>query len=334
MCAVYDYPGALSNVQIGKETTFGSAVTANKNIGYITNFNASNSNEMERIHGLGSRDAASLVSKTFKLSADIDAIFTEGRLLAYAIGKDTKSGASDPYTHTMADNTDYSLPSFTAVATHYGTTSTVRTLTGCMVDSLTLNLDTGSPLKMSAKLLACSTSLANSGGLTYTADTASPLGPQYGSLKIGTENSEVALARLQNMSFTLNNNLESVFGLGARTAQACIPKKREFEVKASCFANYDSAAGGGDTYQMIQTAFGGTTPAAGGATDVGLIFTVDNGLGAVAGQRQLILDFNNAKITQFDIKTPIDGIVAFDFTAWAKTIETCTYTDDVGANYL
>lgn len=328
--AVYNYAGVSTNALIGVETTYGTAATADKNIGFIQSFNMTDRNSIERVHAVGARNAQALVPKIYEVTGSVEYVYQNGRLLAYAVGTDTDSGAGDPYTHTLAEAD--ALSSFTAKVTHDASTDFVRTYTGCVVNSIRLSGDMNAPLKCSADLLAQSLTIAQSGGGTYTPDTTTVQAPQFGSVKIGAEASEEAILQVQNFEWTLNNNIEMVGAVGNRLRQAAVPKNRTYDLRLSAAMTIDSGGSTQDAYEQISYLLGSTTPQT-TLTEKSLIIQFTNG---GTPERSITIDMDGFVYDEATVNAPVDGIVTVDLTGMAKSLDTVKIIckDDVSTDYI
>jgi hypothetical protein len=333
---VYNYAGVNSICLIGKETVFGTPVTADKNVGLIQSVDLNEANAYERVHGLGARDAQALVPKVFELSGTIDAVYQVGRLIAYAVGEDTISGAGDPYTHTIDDTATGSVSSFTMQLAHDAATDVVQTVAGCVVNSLKISGDVGSPLKLSADLMGKTVGLATTGKGTYTPDTTQVPAPQYGSVKIGAAGSEEVILQVQNFDLTINNNFDLVPALGQRLKQAAVPKTRTWDMSMSTYMTYDSGATTKDAYELLQIALGGTSPQD-TITEQSVIVSFNNGVGGGAGTRSVTFNLSGVAPESVKVSAPVDGIVSVDFNVIAKSYNSSSKivcVDDIATAYL
>ena len=332
---VYNYAGVSTNVLIGYEdTAYGTAATADKNIGFVQSLNMTDRNSLERVHAVGARNAQALVPKIYEVTGSVDVVYQNGRLLAYAVGTDEDAEVTDPdYSHTLAEAD--ALSSFTLKASHDAAADLVRTYTGCVVNSIRLSGDMNSPLKMSADLLAQSLTVATSGAGTYTPDTTQVPAPQFGSFKIGAEAGEEAILQVQNFEFTLNNNIEMVGAVGNRLRRAAVPKTRTYDFRLSAALTTDSGASTQDSMEQLQILLGSTTPQS-SLTEKSVIIEYDNGVAGGSGQRKLTADFDGFLYDEATVNTPVEGIVTIDLSGMAKSLDTVKIIciDDVATDYI
>ena len=331
---VYNYAGVSTNALIGLETTYGTAATADKNIGFIQSWNMTERNSLERVHAVGARNAQALVPKIFEVTGSVDVVYQNGRLLAYAVGTDTDAQVvTTDYSHTLAEAD--ALSSFTGKITHDAATDIVRSYTGCVVNSIRLSGDMNSPLKMSADLLAQSLTVGTASGGTYTPDTTQVPAPQFGSFKIGAEAGEQAILQVQNFEWTLNNNIEMVGAVGTRLRQAAVPKTRTYDFRLSAALTTDSGASTQDAMEQLQIMLGSTTPQS-SLTEKSVIIEYDNGVAAGSGQRKITMDFDGFLYDEATVNTPVEGIVTIDLSGMAKSLDTVKIIciDDVAVDYI
>ena len=91
--AVYtDYVGYLL---AGTETTYGTAVTADKDLGLIQSVTPTDSNNLRRLYALGSRDLQEQVAGQHTSSLSITSKYQHGRIFEYITGATVGHDATD-----------------------------------------------------------------------------------------------------------------------------------------------------------------------------------------------------------------------------------------------
>lgn len=96
-------------------------------------------------HAAGAgRDPALITTLRHAYQGRIPSILQDPRMIAWAFGLDTKTGASNPYTHTITKSADETLPSFTAEfgykAITGGSAAWQRSFTGNKVDTMAISM--------------------------------------------------------------------------------------------------------------------------------------------------------------------------------------------------
>ena len=95
-----NYSG-ISNayVLIGKESVYGTPVSATKDLGRIQSITPNLTNELIESRALSSRRLQALGTGNFRFSVDMEAEFQHGRIFEYGLGSVATTGAGAPYTH-------------------------------------------------------------------------------------------------------------------------------------------------------------------------------------------------------------------------------------------
>jgi len=294
---------------------------------------------VERIHALGARNAQVVLEKRYEPTGTIDGVFYSSRLLALTMGNWATTGSS-PYTHTLTEANF--LNSFTLEASlgSVAAQSVLRRYAGCIINNFKLTAGIDTPCKFSADFMAKQvsyTELGTPATPVFDTNTTPALGPQFAKLQIDGSNN---VNQVQDLDFTISNNLEYIPALGSRLFQAQVGKTRTYEVRARVAFNQASPVAAGDTVLETLRRFMGTTSSPDTPqTSVGEVnggkIILDNGL-ATSAENTLTINLNGFKITDYNIETPIDGLVMLDFTAYYRGVATnITHVDGIAqGSYL
>lgn len=306
------YSGVQTTVLIGKEITFGTAVTCNKTIGgFIQTLNLTEKNNLERVHGIGNRASQALVAKGYEFSASMDYVYQAGRLIAYAVGSDTTALVGSTYDHTLnmvSGTADVALTPFSMGVSHDSAADFVSIYAGCKVNSLKISGGIDQLLKVSADILGATSSHNLTGTLTYADDADDVLAPQMATLAIGG----VTVAQVQNFEFNLSNNLEYPHQIGNRIASAGVPKTRQADVRATF--NFEDAESLLEYSTFMSDASAAYTPTTVDVAAKTMTITVTNG-GATTALRKLVINMTGMKIDELSRSIPVDGLVTCDISA-------------------
>lgn len=189
------------------------------------------------------------------------------RMLRYALGGYADSGSPSPYLHTFTEannnNSDQDtgevFPSFTLEASQQtliagSGLNFIRTMNGCMVDSMTIAADEGGIVSTDVSYIAQSSAFSSGAVTAVTVSTEEPFKWNHGTIDLpsGTQ-----LNTIKSMSITINNNLQAPnYTDGTRDIGVPIPTERDYEV--SLTIDTDSASPGIKT--LHETYFrGGST---------------------------------------------------------------------------
>ncbi len=199
--------GKRELISIGKETSYGSAVTPTLRLGLNARVEPNYENRLIEVSGAGTDETT--VSYQFGrklIKGTLSFVPQDWKMLVFAIGTTTNTG-SNPYTHTFSQNSDKTLMSFTLERGISATTNRVKTFIGCMVNTLTLSWNAGGT--GTGSFISCSINFVAkdvSNGTSITSLTPSS--------KLGFKNTNVILTlnstvktRCISGSLTINNNL-------------------------------------------------------------------------------------------------------------------------------
>jgi len=198
-----------------------------------------------------------------------------------------------------------------------GTTDFASTLVGVKIESATITAAVNEAVKFS---LDCSYRYENlsTTKLANLADTEPVFTFAHGSIEMpdGT-----TIAAVQNFELTINNNQESVWGVGSRFKTASTSKAREY--------NFTMTAAFNDYTKLLTYFMNGTdtasAPDAGSGTEIAtleLTFTNDDGD---------ILDINltGIHLNEEDLGQNANEIVKENVTGWARACTNIIYTNDI-----
>lgn len=315
--------GAFSYVNYGFESTYGtSAASFPRPFGQGTKISVSRKNNMDRVFGLGARNASANVAKKYEGMASIEFMLGAGNTaighggaswLRAVLGAIPTDGGAAPYTHTYAESN--TLSSFSiAHAVEQGTTDYVSTLTGCKVASCTISsaVDEIATVKLECPFKA--DSMATSGIGSAVAPTETPLTFAGGTLSVsGTD-----VGYVQSVELTINNNLEMLWGLGSRVASAGVEKTRTYDIKMTVAFS--------DVALLLQKFYGASAPIAettGSETvknlnpaGVACVLTFTNG-GATSATRSIVFTFANMYLNEHTLPLDVNEVIKEDVTGWA-----------------
>jgi len=311
--------GALGYVNYGFEAaaTYGTvAATFPRPFGHGTKISISRKNNMERIHGLGARNATANVAKKFEGVATIDFLLGAGettlahggaswlRAVLGAIPVDT--GAT-PFLHTYSESD--SLASFSVANSMELGTDYVSALIGCKVQSCTITAAVDEVAKVRLECPYRTETVAVAGIGSAVAPTEVPLTFAQGVLSVGG-----TINYVQNVELTITNNVEMVWGLGSRYSTAGPAKARTYDVRMTVdFSDVTQLLEhwAGTTAPWVATALKTLNPAG-----VALTLTFDNGL-TLIDQRSVIFTFSNFYINEHTLPLDVNEVVKEDVTGWA-----------------
>jgi hypothetical protein len=284
--------------------------------GQGVDISVSRNNNSERIVGVGARNATASIHKQYSGTATINGVVSNAWWLLGALGENTDGGVSGAYTHTYVEAD--SLPSFTIkTSMELGTTDSTNNLLGCRINTLSLSAAVNEALKFSIEAPYRYETM-NTTFVSNVADTEPVFTFAHGSIELpdGT-----VIAAVQSVELTINNNLETVYGVGSRFMADNVAKNREY--------NFNITAAFNDQTKLLTKFLNGTgtatAPDSGSGTEIAtmeLTFTNDDGD---------ILDINLTGVTLNEETLPqnVNEVIKENVTGWARGCTNVIYTNDV-----
>lgn len=272
-------------------------------------------NNAERIVGVGARNATASINKQYSGTATINGALTNAYWLLGVLGANTDGGVAGAYTHTYTEADR--LPSFTTnTGFELGDDDVSNILLGCRANSLTVTAAVNEAVRFSIeapyRYETVGTSLASN-----VADVEPVFTFAHGAIELpdGT-----VIAAVQSFELTINNNLESIYGVGSRFMVDQVAKNREY--------NFNMTAAFKDHTALFTRFLNGTNSATApeaGTTEIAtlkLTFTNDDGD---------ILEFNMGNITLNEDTLPqnVNEVVKENVTGWARSCTNTVYTNDI-----
>ena len=295
---------------IGQESTFGTAVTADKDIGLVQSFSPSDKRVIEEVYASGSRQVQELVAGKSEISWDIDVNFQNGRLLEYVWGSVAHALTSSDTKHTFTIAT--TLPSMTIETSFNSASDEVFIYDGSKINSSTINLDTNGLLKLSASGMSQGSSTATGAASAAVISSLAVLHYKHSTLSTGTADSETSVGKLQTFNLNVENNIELVDASGTFVTQEMVEANLKIAFDFTIMFENQTE------FDIFQ---GGTTPQQ-SPTAKGVEFNANNGVVLGSGRREF-----NAQFTGFlyeEVGTPVNvgESVVQSFKGIAKDIGT------------
>lgn len=304
---------------IGQESTFGTAVSADKDVGLVQTFSPTDKRALEDVYAAGSREIQEIVPGKSSIDWDLDINMQNGRLLEYVFGTVAHALTSSDTKHTFS--VAVTLPSFTTEYSFNSSSDEVFIYDGCKINSSTISLDTNGILKMKATGIAQGSSSATASASAAVISTLKVLHYKHASLKTGTAASETSVGKLATFNLSIENNLEQVDAAGTFVTQEAIASnfKMAFDF-TMMFENQTE-------YDIFQ---GGTTPQL-SPTAQSAIFNANNGVTLGSGRREFEIQLND--FLYEEVGTPLNVgetiVQSFKGTATNLGANECFYVDNI-----
>ena len=313
--------GAYGYVNYGFEATYGAGAVSARTFGHGVKVSFARKNNMERIHSLGQRNAYTTAALKYEGTASIDFVMSNGSFFRAVLGSVADGGAG-PYTHTY---TEANAPPSFAIDTgsELGTNDEVTELKGCMVNSMTMTATTGDTIKVRLECPYQTETLATSGIGTQVAETFDVFTFAHGALELPTGST---IGEVQSFELTANNNLESVFGLGARQLVTQVAKIRQYDVRMTVTFK--------DVSQLLQKFYGdtvGPTAVNTPAPSATLKLTFTNGL-LTTNLRSIVMTFANIYLNEETLPKDVNEVIKEDVTGWALSCTSVVWNNNTAVD--
>lgn len=230
-----------------------------------------NTNVIEvRYANTGNRNVGQFVDGPLDYDGTLSFYPQDWKMLAFALGSNVDAGSPSPYTHTISEVNSASGNAFTSGTLNPFVSFSiydakkgpatgenfVRTIQGCVIDSLNISAKEGEPINMEIAYMAQSGTFS-SGAITAITDPGTrPYLWQDVQLHLP---SGTVIAELKDFDWGLKQNLERRHYLnGSRVASVPIPTNRDYEMSATIDATsertkilYNQYFLGGSTFNAM-----------------------------------------------------------------------------------
>lgn len=318
--------GAYGYVNYGFESTEGTVASSfPKSFGHGVKLSVSRKNNMERVYGVGARNASANVAKKYEGMASIEFMLdAQGSWWRAVMGALPTDAGAGPYTHTFAESN--TLLSFSiANAVELGSNDMVSALIGAKVDTCTLSFAVDEITKVKLECPYRTETMASSGIGSAVAPSEEPLSFQHGTISVGGS----TVAYVQSGEVTISNNVEMVWGVGSRYSTAGPVKQRAYDFKFSLMMS--------DLSLVMENFYGTTLDVS--ASDlatlnpagVACVLTFDNGLSSTSS-RKVVLTFANLYFNDHDTGLDVNELVKEDVTGYALSCTNVVVTNNTATD--
>lgn len=302
--------GALSYVQLRKETTYGSdAAGTDMAFGHGVSTEPTRRNNIIPTRGLGSRNAEALVAGRFEGRLDVPFILSNNRWFAAVLGASGSAAAGAAYDHTYTEAD--TIPSMTVEeGTNLGTTDHVAKFLGCKVNELTLRCNVGERVDVTMSMIYKTETEGSSLDGTPAAEAEAPMFFAQGSLDLPSGST---LARVQSIDLRINNNLIPSYGLGSRLLGALTEGNRDYTFTIN--KTFEVAS------DMLEKFYGGVTGPSSTtiAETATLVLTFTNGL-AAGDERTLVITLTGVKLDEDTLPKTTGEVTLENVTGIGRTM--------------
>ena len=305
------FSGANAQVSYGWETTFGTAVEGTIPFGHAVKLSTlERSNNTEINYGLGSVEGCSSVVKNYSGTFSVDFILGNAYWLRALTGVTATDSGSEPYVHTFIDAAGELSANVQSITIEYGielgTTDHSSQLRGCQVNSMTMSISQGEPVRITLEGSFVSETAGTDAGTLVNDTYSAPMTFAHGTLEL-PDSTELACVQSAEISITRNAQAET--GLGSRYANAPFVTNTEIEITAELMFSDVTL------YTLFTT-----------AEETTLTLVLNNGL-ADEDERELELSFGGVIPDSFSLPLDPNEAIKQTITLKARTITKAIYKD-------
>lgn len=307
------YHSHMAYALFEKETTWGTAVAAGKDIGLIQGLTLNGIMNWTRHYGLSAINTNPIVSGKFQGTGSIDFEVQHGRIFEYLTGGTvTHAQTTSDWKHTFAlSDTRIPLTGEFGVDASSDIEFVVK---GIVFTSATLSFNLDDVLRCRANFIYRDVDVSGTTASTAVVSTIPSFSDFQGDLSYGTISSESALAEVQTAEITINNigaRDPLLYGIGSKIGQSVEWNQRQIDFRATLgfTRNTEWVDFLGQNSGVLNS---GTE-----LTKKGLVLAIDNNVSLGSGRREVKLDLSNIVINNVGkeyrvgdyIMVPVDGFV-------------------------
>ena len=307
---------------IGKESTFGTGVTRDKDVGLIQSVNPTDKRAYTKVRSAGNREVQELVAGKSEPGLDFEFFIQNGRMLELLFGtKDSSTETTGDWKHIFSIGT--TVPSFTAEYSFNASTDAVFVYDGCKLNSGTISIDQGGILKMNGSAVAQSVTTSTTAGAAVISSLP-VLAYKHLTLATGTIDSESSVGKLQSFSYTFDEGNTPVDSSGTFEVQEIVEGDAdhtfEFTMMFEDLTEYNIF-------------LGGTTPQS-QPTAKGLEVNANNGVTLGSGRREFNLQLTGIQYEEPGTPLTVGEVIVQTFKGTATGLGTnkCFVVDTVSSS--
>lgn len=296
---------------IGEESTYGTGVTTDKDIGIVRDVSGGVVREAIISAGVSDIEPNANHSGIEEGQHQVLMEYQHGRIFEFIIGTASHVQSSSDYSHTFAvDNEPGFFSASTGINLSGGDAG--QKYTGCMIESAEVSIELNGLLIVSYKARGIAPSVLS----TVPAHSVSSL-PVFPHSLVTVKFNTVTATQVQNFSVSFNKKFEPVNGI---TSNAVLGMKAvELRVEFSGTLVFS------DTTYHTHAISNNLT-----AID----FEADNGVAFGSGKRAFDLALNDIEVTSFTEVEKMGGLVVCEIGGIAKINSFVTYDNIAGASWI
>ncbi len=309
----------LSTVLFGKETSYGSGGSSNKDIGLVKSVTVNPTSTAVESHGFGQAKAVYVKGGLVDVKGSLEYEWQHGRPFEWTMfgGTTTHAETTGDWVHTMVWSE--SLPSLKSeISYEMGATDVVGAYTGIVFGNTTLGVNVDGIVNFKSDFMAKTIDNSATSVAAAVVNSGAPLAGFEAGLSIGGSSVDY----VQSWELTMNRNSKVIHGVGTRQPT----------YGASHLANvsWKATIGLENTTQLNRllgstSAITATEPAS--FTN---IFSATNGVTLGSGRRAISMTLTGCQVKDYSINAKLNDFVLYDISGYG-ILSAGTSTDQVSS---
>lgn len=294
----------LSTVLFGKETSYGSGGTANKDIGLVKNLTVNPDSTAQEAHGFGQAKAVYVKAGIVNVKGSMEFDWQHGRPFEWLWfgGTTTHANTSGDWTHTFVWSE--SMPSLASEFSYdeVGTTDVVGAYTGLIFGNSSLSCNFDGMANFKTDFVGKTINNSGSSVTAAVVNSGAPLAGFEAGLSMGGS----SVAFVQNWELTLNRNSKVIHSVGQRAPA--------YGMSHLANVSWKATIGLEDTTQLNRLLGSSSTITATEPASFTNIFSATNGVTLGSGQRAFTMTVTGCQVKDYSINAKLNDFVLYDIS--------------------
>lgn len=310
----------LSTVLFGRETSYASGGTANKDIGLVQSVTVNPDSTAVETHGFGQAKAVYVKGGLVNVKGSLEYDWQHGRPFEWAMfgGVTTHAETTGDWVHTFVWSEQ--LPSLASeVSYEMGATDIGGAYTGLLFGNTTLGVNVDGMVNFKSDFVAKTIDNSATTATAAVVNSGAPLAGFQAGLSLGGSSVDY----VQNWELTMNRNSKVIHGLGTRQPTYGSSHLANVSFKATI---------GLENTTQINRLLGSTSAiTAAEPASFTSIFSATNGVTLGSGRRALSMTLSGCQIKDYSINAKLNDFVLYDISGYG-ILSAGTSTDQVSSS--
>lgn len=295
----------LSTVLFGKETSYGSGGTSNKDIGLVKSVTINPTSTAAESHGFGQAKAVYVKGGLVDVKGSLEYEWQHGRPFEWGMfgGVTTHVATSGDTTHTFVWSE--SLPSLKSeVSYEMGATDVAGAYTGLIFGNTSLGVNVDGIVNFKSDFMAKTIDNSSTSATAAVVNSGAPLAGFEAGLSMGGSSVDY----VQSWELTMNRNSKVIHGVGTRQAT----------YGSSHLANvsWKATIGLENTTQLNRLLGSTSAITAAEPSSFTNIFSATNGVVLGSGQRAITMTLSGCQVKDYSINAKLNDFVLYDISGY------------------